>query len=46
MKELTQLDPVQLFAIAAILFGIATCVVIAINFDKQFDNQHDDQTFI
>lgn len=45
MKELTQLSPVQLFAIAAILFGIAACIVIAINFDKQFDN-HDDQTFI
>lgn len=45
MEALTQFGPIELFAIAAILIAIAVCVVIAKNFDRQFDNS-DDQTFI
>lgn len=45
MEQLTQFDPVQIFAIVAILFALVVLFFIARNFDKQFDN-HDDQTFI
>lgn len=49
MELLNQFGPVELFAIAAMLFAIAVCIVIAKNFDRKFDRKFDnsdDQTFI
>lgn len=45
MNQLTQFEPVQIFAIVAMVFALVILFFIARNFDKQFDN-HDDQTFI
>ena len=43
LQELQSLNGVQWFAIAVILFGIGVLILIAIDFDKQFD-KNDNET--
>ena len=44
LQELQQLNGVQWFAIAVIILGIGVLLLVAMNFDKQFDNSNDNES--